>query len=325
MTGLSDSFHRPVNYLRISVTDRCNLRCVYCMPSEGITLMAHQDVLRYEEIQRVARAAAQSGITKIRITGGEPLVREGLPGLVAMLSSVKGIDDISLTTNGVLLERYAGELKLAGLHRVNVSLDSLHGDRFREITRVGNLEDVLRGIEAARKAGLDPVKTNTVVVRGVNDDEILDFARLTVDDEWHVRFIEYMPFTDEDKAGSQLVPVSEIKQIIEELGELQPSPSNGGGPARYFRIPAAKGTIGFISPVSDCFCEQCNRLRLTADGKLRPCLFSDDEIDLLGPLREGATDGHLKKLIRKAASCKPEGHRLKIGITCDRFMAQIGG
>lgn len=325
MTRLSDSFQRPVNYLRISVTDRCNLRCIYCMPSEGIPLMSHQDILSYEEICIVAQAAAELGIVKVRLTGGEPLVRAKLTNLLAMLARIQGIDDISLTTNGVLLQRYADELKSAGLRRVNVSLDSLRSDRFHRITRMGNLDDVLRGIEAARQAGLNPVKTNTVVIRGTNDDEVLDFARLTIEGEWHVRFIEYMPFPNGEKADHLLVPVSEIKQRIETLGELEPSLSSGGGPARYFRLPGARGTIGFISPVSEHFCRACNRLRLTADGKLRPCLFSDTEIDLRGPLRRGATADDIKRLIQEAASCKPEGHKLGAGITCERFMVQIGG
>jgi len=324
MTGLSDSFQRPVNYLRISVTDRCNLRCLYCMPTEGISLLSHSDILTYEEISTVAQAAVELGIVKLRLTGGEPLVRSGLTTLVAMLAGIRGIDDISLTTNGMLLERYAGELKKAGLRRINISLDSLHGDRFHSITRVGELDQVLRGIEAARQVGLDPVKTNTVVIRGTNDDEILDFARLTIEGDWHVRFIEYMPFAG-DEGGRLLVPVSEMKQRIETLGELEPSLPNGGGPAKYFRLPGASGTIGFISPVSEHFCRACNRLRLTADGKLRPCLFSDNEVDLREPLRQGATAGDIKRLIREAVSLKPAGHKLKAGVTCERLMAQIGG
>lgn len=325
MTRLSDSFQRPLNYLRISVTDRCNLRCIYCMPSEGIPLMSHEDILSYEEICIVAQAAAELGIVKVRLTGGEPLVRAEVTNLLAMLARIQGIDDISLTTNGVLLQRYADELKSAGLRRINVSLDSLRSDRFHRITRMGNLDDVLRGIEAARQAGLNPVKTNTVVMRGTNDDEVLDFARLTIEGEWHVRFIEYMPFPKGEKVAHLLVPVSEIKQRIETLGELEPSPSSGGGPARYFRLPGARGTIGFIGAVSEHFCRACNRLRLTADGKLRPCLFSDTEIDLREPLRQGATADDIKRLIQEAASCKPEGHKLGAGITCERFMVQIGG
>jgi len=287
--------------------------------------MSHGDVLRYEEIDLVARAAAELGITKLRLTGGEPLVRAGLTGLVAMLARIKGIDDISMTTNGVLLERYAVELKKAGLHRVNISLDSLRPERFHKITRMGKLEDVLKGVEAAREAGLDPVKVNMVVIRGTNDDEISHFALLTLSDAWHVRFIEFMPFMEKGKKNRYLMPVSEIMERIEALGKLEPSLPNGVGPARYYRFPGAKGTIGFISPVTDCFCQACNRLRLTADGKLRPCLFSDDEIDLRSPLRQGATVGEIKRLIRQAAASKPERHKLMTGVTCERFMSQIGG
>ena len=325
MTKLADSFHRPINYLRVSVTDRCNLRCVYCMPPEGISLMPHGDILRYEEICLVAKAAAELGITKLRLTGGEPLVRAGLTDLVAMLAKIKGIDDISMTTNGVLLGRYAVELKKAGLHRVNISLDSLRPERFHKITRMGKLDDVLKGIEAAKEVGLNPVKINMVVIRGTNDDEISHFALLTVSDAWHVRFIEFMPFMEKGKKNRFLVPVSEMMERIEALGKLEPSLPNGAGPAKYYRLSGAKGTIGFISPVTECFCQACNRLRLTADGRLRPCLFSDDEVDLRGPLRQGATVEDIKHLIRQAVASKPEKHKLITGVTCERFMSQIGG
>ncbi len=325
MTKLADSFQRPLNYLRISVTDRCNLRCIYCMPPEGISLASHEDILRYEEIYLVAQAAAELGITKLRLTGGEPLVRAKLTDLVSLLAKIPGIDDISMTTNGILLEKHALALKKAGLQRVNISLDSLRKERFRKITRLGKLDDVLRGIEAAKKAGLNPVKINMVVMRGINDDEVLHFALLTIRDGWNVRFIEFMPFTEEGKKNHHLVPVAEIMQQIETLGKLEPHVPTGGGPARYFRFPEATGTIGFISPVTDCFCKECNRLRLTADGKLRPCLFSDEEIDLRSPLRQGANVEDIKLLIQQAASCKPEKHRLLAGVTCERFMAQIGG
>ncbi len=325
MTKLADSYQRPINYLRISVTDRCNLRCVYCMPPEGISLMPHDDILRYEEICLVAKAAAELGFTKLRLTGGEPLVRAGLPDLVAMLAEIKGIEDLAVTTNGVLLGRYAAELKKAGLHRINISLDSLRPERFHEITRMGKLEDVMKGIEAAKEAGLNPVKINMVVIRGTNDDEIPQFARLTLSDAWHVRFIEFMPFMEKGKQNHLLVPVSEMTERIESLGKLEPALPNGVGPAKYYRLPGAKGTIGFISPVSDCFCQKCNRMRLTANGKLRPCLFSDDEIDLRGSLRQGATVEDIKHLIRQAVAAKPEKHKLMTGVTCERFMSQIGG
>lgn len=327
MTGLSDSFQRPINYLRISVTDRCNLRCVYCMPEEGIELIPRQQILTYEEIHLVARAAAALGITKLRLTGGEPLLRPELSKLVAMLAGIEGIEDISLTTNGVLLGRYAAELKNAGLHRINVSLDSLRPERFRRITRIGRLEDVLQGVKIAREVGLRPIKINVVAMRGSNDDEVIDFARKTIDEDWHVRFIELMPFsdTDKDRDNHSFVSADEIKGRIASLGPLEPVHSTGGGPAKYCRLPGAKGTIGFITAVSDHFCKGCNRLRLTSQGKLRPCLFSDEEINLITPIRQGATIAEVRRLIEDAARCKPRGHRLASGVRCEQSMSRIGG
>ncbi|MFC1931613.1 GTP 3',8-cyclase MoaA [Chloroflexota bacterium] len=325
MTGLSDSFQRPIDYLRISVTDRCNLRCIYCMPAEGIRLMSHDDILSYEEIYTVAKAATGLGISKIRITGGEPLIRAGLTKLVQMLAKIKSVDDISLTTNGTLLAQYAAELKSAGLRRVNISLDTLKPDKFQQITRVGNLSDVLEGIEVASSVGLNPIKINMVVMAGINDDELLDFANRTINDEWHVRFIEYMPL-GEHANKSSIVPVTEIKQRLAVLGELEPCSFKGNGPAKYFRFPQAKGTIGFITPVTEHFCFQCNRLRLTADGKLRPCLLSEEEIDLRQPLRSGISSAQLKKLIKKAVFSKPLHHHLAEGrVPQDRSFSQVGG
>ena len=325
MTGLSDSFQRPINYLRISVTDRCNLRCIYCMPSQGITLSPHSEILRYEEIQAVAQAAAALGINKVRLTGGEPLVRSGLPHLVQMLSQIEGIDDIALTTNGVLLRQYAAPLREAGLTRVNVSLDTLNRERFHRITRHDKLGDVLDGIKAAKEAGLDPVKVNMVVIRGMNDDEVLDFARLTMEHGWHVRFIEPMPFGTGEELS--FVPTGEIQKRLVSLGALEPClPSRGNGPAKYFRYRGTSGTVGFISPLTEHFCFNCNRLRLTADGKLRPCLLSDEEVDLKSHLRRGASAGELKGLIRLAVAQKPERHHLSEGVLpTGRSMCQVGG
>jgi cyclic pyranopterin phosphate synthase len=327
MTGFSDSFQRPISYLRISVTDRCNLRCIYCMPADGVDLVSHEDILSYEEIHTIVQAAAELGINKIRITGGEPLLRLGLPKLIEMLASIGPIDDISLTTNGILLNRYAGELKSAGLQRVNVSLDTLKQDRFEFITRGAKLSDVLEGIEVAKSVGLNPVKINTVVMSGINDDELLDFALKTVNDGWHVRFIELMPVAGESTGAPLFVPVSEIRQRLEVLGELQPClPSIGNGPAKYFRFPQAKGTVGFITPVSEHFCFCCNRLRLTADGKLRPCLLAEDEIDLKEPLRSDISSDGLKQLIEEAVARKPLRHHLAEGyIPKDRPFSQVGG
>ena len=327
MTGLSDSFQRPINYLRISVTDRCNLRCVYCMPEGGVSLMSHADILSYEEIYKVVEAAAEMGIDRVRLTGGEPLVRTGLSDLVRLVAGIDTITDIALTTNGIPLSQYAAELKDAGLCRVNISLDTLKPEKFSQITRCGELEDTLKGIEAAHKAGLDPVKINMVVMAGINDDEIPEFARRTVNDGWHVRFIEHMPVTDEVPLIPRLVSVSEMRRSIESLGKLEPCQVKAGnGPAKYFRLPDATGTIGFITPVTEHFCYQCNRLRLTADGKLRACLLSEEEIDIKEPLRRGASASELKNLIEKTIASKPEGHRLAEGKKQKgRPFSQVGG
>jgi len=325
MTGLSDSFQRPIDYLRISVTDRCNLRCIYCMPAEGVGLMSHNDILTYEEIQAIVQAAAELGINKVRLTGGEPLARSGLSKLIQMLVQIDAIDDISLTTNGTLLGRYAAELKSAGLRRVNVSLDTLKPEKFEFITHRDMFSDVLEGIDVARSVGLNPVKINTVVMAGINDDELLDFAAKTINEEWHVRFIEFMPFVD--KSAPQFVSVSDMRNRLELLGELEPClPSVGNGPAKYFRFPQSRGTIGFITPVSEHFCFQCNRLRLTADGKLRPCLLAEDEIDLKQPLRSGISLAGLKQLIEEAVARKPLQHHLAEGyMPKDRPFTQVGG
>jgi cyclic pyranopterin phosphate synthase len=328
MTGLSDSFQRPINYLRISVTDRCNLRCIYCMPPDGVALISHSDVLSYEEIYTVAKAAAELGIDRLRITGGEPLVRLGLPGLIKMLAGIEGIKDIALTTNGILLADYAAELKAAGLKRVNISLDTLKADRFKLITRgQSELKQVLEGIAAAKRVGLEPVKLNMVVMAGINDDELLDFAAKTIDDDWNVRFIELMPVAGGGDSVPRFVSATEMRKRLESLGELEPClPSVGNGPAKYYRFAKAKGTIGFITPISEHFCFQCNRMRLTADGKLRPCLLSDYEIDLKTPLRRGISKAGLKKLFKKAVAEKPLQHGLAEGkVPNGRPFSRVGG
>ena len=325
MTGILDSFGRSINYLRISVTDRCNLRCLYCMPPEGVPQMPHSEILSYEEVRIVVRAAAELGINRIRLTGGEPLVRAELPKLIKMLSQIEGIQELSLTTNGTLLKKYALELKQAGLSRVNVSLDTLKADKFRYITRLGKLKTVLEGIEAAKEAGFEPVKINTVIMLGINDDEILDFARMTYKEGCHVRFIELMPF----KGAAEFVPSIELRQHISLLGKLEPCESiTGNGPATYYCLAGARGTIGFISPLTETsFCSRCNRMRLTPDGKLRPCLLGEDEIDLKMPLRNNASMEELKSLILKAVASKLEHHHLEGGNIrpVNRKMSQIGG
>lgn len=324
-----DAYERPIQYLRVSVTDRCNLRCVYCMPEEGVPHLAHQEVLRNEEIVRIVRIAVDLGFHHIRLTGGEPLVRKGIVDLVADLARIPGLDDLSMTTNGILLREYAAALARAGLRRVNISLDTLRPERFRQITRWGNLEDVLAGREAALAAGLRPVKINMVVVRGLNDDEVVDMARLTLEPDWHVRFIEVMPLgAGVHWTGNGVVPSAEIRARIEAvLGPLTPVYGEIGiGPARYYQLPGAKGTLGFISAVTEHFCRFCNRLRLTSDGRLLPCLLSNATIDLRTPLRNGATDEELRDLFLQAVIAKPRGHTLT-GAGCPSTlpMSHIGG
>ncbi|MGQ9554568.1 MAG: GTP 3',8-cyclase MoaA [Anaerolineae bacterium] len=328
MTTLRDGYNRSINYLRVSVTDRCNLRCLYCMPEQGISLKRHEDILRYEEIVRLVRVAAELGIVKVRLTGGEPLVRPGIAELVHMLAEVPDIDDLSLTTNGMLLASQAQALAAAGLKRVNVSLDSLRDERFHAITRRGRLADVLTGMRAAQEAGLTPVKINMVVIRGVNDDEVVDFAYRTLTDGWHVRFIEIMPLGEGAHcSGNGYVPTAEIRSTIEAaLGSLEPGKQDMRGPARYWRLPGALGTIGFISPISEHFCHYCNRLRLTADGHLLPCLLTEGEIDVRTALRAGADDAVLRQLFLRAIAAKPVGHHLDEQAAPEgRLMAGIGG
>lgn len=325
MSGILDRFGRSIDYLRISVTDRCNLRCIYCMSPQGVPQMPHGEILSYEELETVARAAAELGFKRMRLTGGEPLVRAELPRLVRMLSQIEGVEELSLTTNGTLLKEYAQELRKAGLSRVNVSLDTLKADRFQRITRLGKLQDVLQGIETAREVGFEPVKMNIVVMRGINDDEILDFARMTYEEGRHVRFIELMPF----KGEAEFVPSAEVRQRISSLGKLKPCTSmNGNGPAAYYQLAGAAGTIGFISPLTELsFCSRCNRLRLTPDGKLRPCLLREDEIDAKTPLRNNASMEEMQRLILKAVASKPAHHHLGTadGRPANRKMSQIGG
>ncbi len=324
-----DKFNRPISYLRVSVTDRCNLRCIYCMPFEGVCSMSHSELLTYEEIGMVVRGAAGLGISKVRLTGGEPLARLGLVELVRIISAVPGIDDLSMTTNGILLAPVAEELKEAGLDRVNISLDTLDPEKYPRITGRGNLEDVLAGIEAAMDAGLTPVKINAVLLKGVNDDEIVELARASVRRGWNVRFIELMPLGPAGEGFPTDGPTArDAREVIEAaLGPLEADRKlRGNGPARYYRLPGASGTIGFISPVSEHFCYQCNRLRLTSDGKLRPCLLSDHEVDLRGPLRKGASMEEIQRLLIKAIREKPEGHQLGDHThPKDRGMFQIGG
>jgi GTP 3',8-cyclase len=331
MTNVSliDGFSRPITYLRVSVTDKCNLRCVYCMPEGGLPWLRRDEILSYEEIAQIVAAAASVGVRAIRLTGGEPLVRRDLSRLIATIASIPGIDDIALSTNGLLLEEQLPELVSAGLRRINLSLDTLREDRFETIARRRGLDAVLRAIDGAIAAGLTPVKINCVVMRGKNDDELADFARLTRDRPIFVRFIEVMPVIE--NAGLQrdaYVSSDEILERFSEIGDLQQviGPA-GNGPARYFALPGAAGAIGVISPLSHDYCERCNRVRLTADGRLRLCLFGDYALDLRSPVRRGATTNELASLLRSAMLIKPERHHLSLGETASRMRAfsEIGG
>ncbi len=324
---MRDQYGREIRDLRISLTDRCNFRCVYCMP-EQMVFKPRAELLTEDEIMLVVRVAAELGVRKIRLTGGEPTVRPHLVELVRAIAAVPGIEDLAMTTNGALLPQLAQPLAEAGLRRVNVSLDSLNAEKFSKITRWGKLDDVLGGLEAARAAGLAPIKLNAVVVRGYNEADVVDLARLTLDHEWDVRFIEMMPFGS--VAGFQksaYVPSRETMDRIEAaLGTLHPLDTSGYDPARTYRIDGARGTLGFISSVSMPFCAQCGRLRLTAEGRLRLCLLRDDEADLRTPLRAGATYEELKELFRAAAYRKPWGHGLAQNVVpIARVMSQIGG
>ena len=333
---VKDSHGRTIDYLRISLTDRCNFRCIYCMPEEGVQSLAHEDILRIEEIEEAVRVAAGMGIRSIRLTGGEPLVRLGVVDLVRAIAHTPGIENVSMTTNGVLLPKMAADLKEAGLSRVNISLDTLDPAQFRQITRRGELQQTLDGIDAALAAGFNPVKINAVAVRSL-DQDYLAFAKLSLDRPLHVRFIEYMPVgessgTDGCGWGKQdVVPSEELRAIIDEraveegLGRLRPAAKHrpsGWGPASYYEFEGAQGTVGFISPLSRHFCSECNRLRLSADGRLRPCLFSDEEYDVKTALATGREED-VRRVIAQAIGAKPDEHHDKVGT--ERGMSQIGG
>jgi cyclic pyranopterin phosphate synthase len=326
---LVDGHGRRIADLRVSVTDRCNFRCQYCMPADGLPWLEREAILRFEEIDRVVRVLAAMGVTAVRLTGGEPLVRRELPRLVEMLARVDGLRDLSLTTNGYLLERDAGALADAGLRRINVSLDTLQRDRFFQLTRRDSLPQVLRGLEAvARRPELRPVKVNAVALRGFTEQEALPFAEFARRTGFQVRFIEFMPL-DADHAWSEdaVMTGEELRELIDRvhpLEELQREPS---ATARVFRFRDGRGEIGFVNPVSEPFCADCDRLRLTADGKLRTCLFSMSETDLRAPLREGASDAELERIVRDAAWRKELKHHVgEPGFRQPpRTMSAIGG
>lgn len=324
-----DSFNRVIDYLRISVTDRCNFRCTYCMPDEGVPPLPHAEILSYEEILRIIRIVGHLGVRKIRLTGGEPLVRKGITGFISRLTALNMISDLSMTTNGSLLSDMAQELKKAGLQRVNISLDTANPEKFAFITRRGRLEETLSGIRGALAAGLAPVKLNVVLSEHFTDDDLAYFVDLIYRLPVSVRFIEYMPI-GADRTGKGY-SIEAVKEMVHRLGKgcLQPVVLDmGNGPARYYRLPEALGSLGFITPISEHFCGQCNRLRLTADGKLKPCLLANTEIDVKAALRSGATDEQIQQLFLQAVHAKPSGHNLCPSdqhSDFDRRMSQIGG
>ena len=323
---LRDQFGRSIEYLRISVTDRCNFRCVYCMPEAGLPWLPKANILSYEEIAEIVRQLAPMGLRRLRITGGEPTIRPQLERLIAQLRAVPGVEDIALSTNGVKLPELGAPLRRAGLDRVNISADSLRPDRIAAIARRNLGFDPASAARAAQMAGLDPIKLNVVVMRGINDDEVVDFARLTLENPWHVRFIELMPVGDlRELTWDHVVPSDEILSRISALGPLEPAagPARGNGPATYYRLPGAAGTIGVITPMTHTYCGTCNRVRLTADGRLRTCLYGDHEVNLRDALRAGEP---LEPLFRRALAEKPREHdllQMKIGGL--RALSQVGG
>lgn len=328
---MKDSFGREIKYMRISLTDKCNYRCKYCMPSEGIPDIGHDKILRYEDIERIARAAVDLGISKFRLTGGEPLVRKGVVDFVRKMKNIEGLRELTMTTNGSLLADMAEDLAAAGLDRVNISLDTLRYSRFKEITRGGEIDDVVAGINAAVNAGLTPVKINVVVMKGFNDDEILDFLQLTFQHDYEIRFIEMMPFKGNDSCEYHFMSNNEIREKMPALRPVTSHEENSGV-TQLYKYPAARGRIGFISAISDGFCETCNKVRVTSDGKLKTCLHTNSEYDLKRALAIYEKDGEeagkqaMINALSEAILAKEEGHTLQIGEPAiERNMNRIGG
>ena len=327
---LLDPFNRRLNYLRLSLTDRCNLRCLYCMPEDGVPKLAHEEILSYEELLRLARLSVGLGIEKIRLTGGEPLTRKGVIPFIKELAALPGIKDISLTTNGVLLADQARAIWEAGIHRINISLDSLDPAVYFRITRHDVFHQVWEGIQVAEAIGFHPIKINVVALKGINEEEIPSFGRLSLERPYHIRFIEFMPVGPSVGCQSdRFLPGDQILARLQARGQLRPINGHSlDGPARRWAYTGARGEVGLISPISDHFCPNCNRLRLTSDGKLRTCIFSDQETDLRRPMRQGTSDDELEMIIRGAIASKPKEHLLQSQATpqrCQRQMSKIGG
>jgi cyclic pyranopterin phosphate synthase len=327
--SMQDQFGRKIDYLRISVTDKCNLRCTYCMPVEGLDWIDRDEFLTYEEIASVVRQMAGQGLRRLRLTGGEPLVRRDLPDLVHMLSVIPGIEDIAVSTNAILLPQFGRELLEAGVSRINVSLDTLRRHRFRDVARRPErfFDATIDGIAVAERLGFTPLKINTVLMRNLNDDEIEDFADITRERPWHVRFIELMPTGDNLHLSKQFLSADSVLERLRAIGDLRPASGPvGNGPAMYFQFDGAPGTVGVITPLSHNYCDRCNRMRLTADGKLRTCLFGTHEVDLKTPLR---ATGDVLPAVRMALAGKPERHLLQLGTARGsgglRALSQVGG
>jgi cyclic pyranopterin phosphate synthase len=329
MASNVDLYNRKITYLRVSVTDRCNLRCMYCTPVKDLKLLDHTDILSYEEILKVIRVAADLGIKKLRLTGGEPLIRRNFVHFVESACRIPQIEDVSITTNGVFLKEMARPLFEAGVHRINVSLDTLNPLKYMKITHRERFDAAWKGIQVAEAVGFSPIKVNVVVIRGVNDNELLQFAELSVRKPYHIRFIEYMPIgRDSNWTSEKYISSDEIRSKLDAFGPLHKIPrSIHDGPAERYRFESAKGEIGFIGALTHHFCPSCNRLRLTPDGKLRPCLLSDDEVDIKSPLRSGRSHQHLKEVFQRAIARKPRRHHVgilerRVGL---RPMSTIGG
>ncbi len=324
---LQDPFGRTIEYVRLSVTDKCNMRCFYCMPEGFKGFEVPENWLTFDEIERVIAAFTQLGVSRVRLTGGEPLVRKNLSGLISRLSALDGLNDLSLSTNAALLTRYAEDIKQAGVSRINVSLDSLHADRFRKITGNGKLEEVLAGLEAAKEAGLSPVKINTVAMKGINDDEFIDLVNYCARMGFTLRFIETMPVGSTGRNASEYyLNLEEVINTLSAVFELIPGVVSGGGPARYYKLPGNDLHIGFITPISRHFCETCNRVRLSVDGSLYLCLGDEHKVELRPLLRQGISDASLEELLEESMGLKPERHVFRENPEqVIRFMSMTGG